>query len=200
MTAPNRLFSPERYGWSSAAQPSQLLVPNARGTLFNLRSPRGGFVSNIIGLFIDGACPGNGCDWAEGAFGVYFGPQSPYNVNGLLSGFPQTNQRAELTAAIESMESIRECSLSHPSIHHFIIVTDSAYLVNSITDYIFRWKRNGWINSAGNAVANRDLFEILDQWLNDSAYHEVFIYFWKVDRSENEEADRLANLALQGGS
>lgn len=154
-------------------------------------------MSDIIGLYIDGACPGNGSERARGAFGVYFGRQSPYNVSGTLPpDEPQTSQRAELMAAIMALEQIRECSLEHRSINNYIIVTDSAYLVNSITEYIFRWKQNGWMTSSGRCVANRGLFEILDKWLDDCSYHNVYVQFWKVDRSENEEADQLARSAL----
>jgi ribonuclease HI len=45
--------------------------------------------------YIDGACRNNGMPGARAAYGVYFGPESPYNANGLLpDGVEQTSTRA----------------------------------------------------------------------------------------------------------
>ena len=77
------------------------------------------------------------------------------------------------------------------------MVTDSEYLVDCLAKHVYRWKVNGWKTSKGKDVANRDLIERLDKMLDDLSDKDIDVLFWKVDRSENVEADRLANMAVQ---
>ena len=77
-----------------------------------------------------------------------------------------------------------------------VIAADSAYLVNSLTD-VHKWNKNGYTASTGNKVVNRDLFQIIDHKLQAMEYGRQKIpVFWKVDRSQNEEADYLARLEV----
>lgn len=80
----------------------------------------------------------------------------------------------------------------------FIIVSDSAYLVNSLTNYIDKWNDNDFVAASGREVVNRDLFERIDDKLDIMEFgrQEIPVLFWKVDRSENEDADELAKDAL----
>ena len=80
----------------------------------------------------------------------------------------------------------------------FIIVTDSAYLVNSLTSYIYKWNNNDFVAASGREVVNRDLFERIDDKLDAMEFgrQEIPVLFWKVDRSENEDADELARDAV----
>ena len=117
----------------------------------------------IISLTCDGSCwpnPGPG-GWA-----------CVFRANGVsksLYGFDpkSTNNRMELTAAIRGLEHLkRECQVQ--------LFCDSEYVVKGITQWIRKWKRNGWItgdfrNSAKNTpgysakeVKNRELWERLD--------------------------------------
>ena len=193
-----REFDPEEYGWDWDILPSDILIENNRGTYFNIQHSDGFCARNTIALFIDGACPGNGQPWARGAWGVYFGSDSRLNGCDLLDDDePQTSQRAELTAAIQALVSIRGLNGQHRNMRHFIIVCDSAYVVNGISDYIERWKGNGWKNSAGRTVANQDLWKELDDLCYDHEKYIGTVVFWRVDRDENEEADALARSALE---
>jgi ribonuclease HI len=79
----------------------------------------------------------------------------------------------------------------------FIVVTDSAYVVDCLSNYVYKWKVNGWKTSKGNDVANRDLIEPLDKMLDDMSKAGIDVLFWKADRSQNVEADRLANIAVK---
>lgn len=75
------------------------------------------------------------------------------------------------------------------------IHTDSRYAVGCMDNWIYKWVRNGWVNSAGNEVANRDLIEEasdLDDKVKDLG---AVRYIW-VPRSENEDADRHCNEEL----
>ena len=188
-----RLFSLERlgFGYSRAAQ---VFRPNRTGEalILDTRPP-------VIGVYVDGACPGNGKPWAKGGYGVYFGPNSSFNVsNPLKESSRQTSQRAELTAALVALnqiERIAKINLNQGvNSNLFVILTDSAYLVNSLTSYIYKWRQNDYTSASGREVANRDLFERLDSKLDAMAYGRqgIDVLFCKVDRGENENADSLA--------
>ena len=74
-----------------------------------------------------------------------------------------TNNRRELTAAIEGLRALnRSCRVT--------VVTDSEYVRRGVTEYLARWKANGWISSEGKLVANRDLWEELEELV---LYHDV---------------------------
>lgn len=96
-----------------------------------------------------------------------------------------TNNRMELTAAIEALASI-------PKNCHGIVFCDSEYVVNGLRDWLPGWKRRGWKTSAGKPVKNQDLWRRLAaasaekpfvrfQWVRAHAGHEA-----------NERADRAA--------
>ena len=195
-----RLFSLVKCGLQPTDKPSQVLAPLGGHKLLYLRSDVQVQGHPTIGVYIDGACPGNGTPTAKGSYGVYFAPNSPYNTSGKLpTDFPQTSQRAELIAALIALEQIQTVNETYRSLELFIIITDSDYLVNSIGKYIMNWKRNNWISASRKEIVNRDLFERLDLKLEElyNRQHDIDILWWKVDRSENTEADRLANWALQ---
>src|SRR5450755_4556079 len=60
-----------------------------------------------------------------------------------------TNNRMELTAALEGMRALTEpCEVE--------IVTDSEYLKNGMTKWIVNWKKRGWMTKEGKSVINRD--------------------------------------------
>jgi len=104
-----------------------------------------------------------------------------------LSGFEPytTNNRMELTAAIESLKALKfPCEVE--------LYSDSAYLVNAFqNDWITGWKRNGWKNSSKDEVRNRDLWEQLDTLAE--MHHITWI---KVKgHSDNEYNNRCDKLA-----
>ena len=97
-------------------------------------------------VYTDGACAGNpgpgGWAWAV--------PGGPW-ATGAES--PSTNQRMEIRAALEAVTAI-----DGP----IEIVSDSTYVVNCFRDRWWeKWLAKGWVNSARQPVANRDLWEPL---------------------------------------
>ncbi|KAJ3282005.1 Ribonuclease H1 [Borealophlyctis nickersoniae] len=134
---------------------------------------------------------------ARGGYGVYFGPNSPYDVSKRLQG-PATNQRAELIAVIaainvlltETEESLQLPDNSGPRC--LKLLTDSAYVVNGIKSWLGKWKNNGWRTSRGGPVQNRDLWEQLDETEGRHGCVQVF----HVARELNTGADRLARLGV----
>src|ERR1700741_5146923 len=104
-----------------------------------------------VQLITDGAClgkPGRG-GWAAVL-------RHNHHKKELHGYAPQTtNNRMELTAAIEGLRALKErCEVE--------IVTDSEYVKHGITAWIHGWKRKNWITSAKKPVVNRDLWEDLD--------------------------------------
>ncbi|HKW99662.1 MAG TPA: ribonuclease HI [Bryobacteraceae bacterium] len=100
-----------------------------------------------------------------------------------------TNNRMELTAAIEGLRAIKEaCEVE--------IVTDSEYLKNGITQWIHGWKRNGWRKSDKKPVLNSDLWRELD----DQVVRHKTQWTWTKGHAahdDNNRADELATMAAR---
>ena len=99
-----------------------------------------------------------------------------------------TNNRMELSAAIGALEALRKPSIV--ALH-----TDSNYLKDGITKWIFGWKRNGWKTADKKPVKNEDLWKRLDLALKT---HTIEWHWVKghAGHPENERADELARLAI----
>ncbi|XP_033123663.1 ribonuclease H1-like isoform X2 [Anneissia japonica] len=143
-------------------------------------------------VYTDGCCTSNGRSGAQAGIGVYWGPDHPWNVSEKLHGH-QTNQRAQLKAAVRAIEVAKENDLNDIELK-----TDSMYTIKCVTDWIDKWKENGWKTSKKGNVVNRDLIEALDEARQDINVTWTHVPGHKGIQG-NEEADRLANLgaALQ---
>ena len=100
-----------------------------------------------------------------------------------------TNNRMELTAAIEGLRALREsCEVE--------VVTDSEYLKNGITNWIHGWKRKGWITAAKKPVVNQDLWQALDEQVNR---HQTRWTWTKghASHTDNNRCDELATRAAR---
>ena len=99
-----------------------------------------------------------------------------------------TNNRMELLAAINALEA-----LERPST--ITIVTDSAYVKNGVTGWIFGWKKNGWKTANKKPVKNVELWLRLDE---AQARHNVTWTWVKghAGHPENERADELARAGM----
>ncbi|PID36296.1 MAG: ribonuclease HI [Rhodobacterales bacterium] len=139
--------------------------------------------------FTDGACSGNP---GPGGWGVLLRAMRGEEVvkeRTLKGGDAETtNNKMELMAAIQALEV-----LERPS--EITIITDSAYVKNGVTGWIFGWKKNGWKTAAKKPVKNVELWQRLDaaqarhrvewQWIKGHAGHEG-----------NERADELAREGM----
>ena len=96
-----------------------------------------------------------------------------------------TNNRMELTAAIRGLESVHEPAVVE-------VVTDSQYVLRGITEYISRWKQNGWRTSAGAPIANQDLWLRLDELVRS---HTVR-WTWIKGHANHADQNRCDGLAL----
>ncbi|HXI88097.1 MAG TPA: ribonuclease HI, partial [Parvularculaceae bacterium] len=101
----------------------------------------------MIEIYTDGACSGNP---GPGGWGVLIlGDGSPRELFGGEAA--TTNNRMEMTAAIEALRATQE----HKRI---ILHTDSQYLKNGVTEWMARWRRNGWRTADKKPVKNQDLW------------------------------------------
>ena len=139
---------------------------------------------NEITIYTDGACSGNPGKGGWGAILIY-AKEEKY-----LSGSNQltTNNQMELTATIEALKAIAKP-------RNIALYTDSQYVKNGITSWIFNWKKNGWKTANKKPVANKDLWVELDKYVK---FHSVS-WFWVKGHSGdhyNEIADQLAVNAM----
>ncbi|KAG5989318.1 hypothetical protein E4U52_005666 [Claviceps spartinae] len=162
-------------------------------------------VAGYIGVFTahpNGACSGNGTADAFMAAGVFFNTNSRYNQSLPLDGPTVTNQVAELRAGILALELAMDIWWDErfgedgdQRLREVVIKADSDYLVKGMTDYIFKWKQNGFLTTRRTPVTNRALFEELEALVNELNSMGIDVYFWHVPRSFNQSADRLAKMA-----
>lgn len=141
-----------------------------------------------VQIITDGACLGNPGPGGWAAILRHAGHKREFSG----SEPHTTNNRMELTAAVRGLAALKEsCEVE--------VITDSEYLKNGITEWLPRWKRNGWKTASKDPVKNQDLWEQLDAlterhktrwvWTKGHANHE-----------DNNRADELASAAARGVS
>lgn len=135
-----------------------------------------------VDIYTDGACKGNPGEGGWSAILVFGGREKE-----LFGGERKTtNNRMELTAAIEGLKALKEqCNVN--------LYSDSQYLVNAINKgWLENWKKKGWRKADKSAVLNDDLWKELDKLL---FFHNVeFIWVRGHDGHEyNERCDELAS-------
>jgi ribonuclease HI len=140
--------------------------------------------------YTDGACSGNP---GPGGWGVVLQAKAGEIVTKqreLKGGAKETtNNRMELMAAISALEALSRRSA-------ITIVTDSVYVKDGVTKWIFGWKKRGWKTANNKPVKNEDLWKRLDaatqrhdvkwEWVKGHAGHP-----------ENERADELARAGME---
>jgi ribonuclease HI len=138
-----------------------------------------------VQLITDGACLGNPGPGGWACI-LRFGEHSREQFGSV----PQTtNNRMELTAAIEGLRALHEpCQVE--------VVTDSEYVKHGITQWIHGWKRNGWRTSAKKPVVNQDLWMELDRLCEG---HTIQWTWTKghANHADNNRCDELATRAAR---
>ena len=139
---------------------------------------------NEVDIFTDGACRYNP---GPGGWGAILKSESA--TKELYGGeIDTTNNQMELLAAIRALQSLkRPCRVN--------LYTDSNYVKLGITEWIKKWKRNGFRNAKKKPVLNSNLWKHLDQV---ASIHQVEWYWIKghSGHPENERADALANKGV----
>lgn len=138
-----------------------------------------------VEIYTDGACSGNPGPGGWGAI-LKYGNKEREIFGGEKD---TTNNRMELMAAIIALETLKEtCEVK--------LTTDSKYVMDGITKWIFSWKSKNWKKSDNKPVLNADLWQRLDAANNR---HQVKWYWVKghAGHKENERCDELARMAIK---
>ena len=138
-----------------------------------------------ITIYTDGACSGNPGVGGWGAILVSGGRRRE------ISGGEEhtTNNRMELSAVIGALRALK---IAPSEVELF---TDSKYVKDGITEWIGKWRKNGWKTSSKKPVKNEDLWRALAA---EVARHDIIWHWLKghAGHEENERADLLARLAI----
>ena len=134
---------------------------------------------------------------------------SSHNLSATVDALVHTGQRAELHACAVALEKVFDIQRTHnrgffvagfgPGVMHLtqvVIKADSAFLVSGMSEFLGKWKENGYKNAKGAPVANADLFESIDMAIDSLKDLGIEVAFWLVPRGHNREADGLVNEAL----
>lgn len=153
-------------------------------------------------IYTDGACKENNRNEgvAEGEGGWAFlilesKPGQDMKIIGEGSGYVSgtTNQEMEIMALAEALESIKSKG------HKIDLYSDSAYVVNCLNDqWYVKWRKNGWKNSKGKPVENRDQWE---RMLSLFEKHEITVYHVKRNTTKFIRlVDSMAKKAAKKGT
>lgn len=155
----------------------------------------------------DGACMNNGQPHAKAGVGVYFAPNSKYNISSpLKNSSAPTNQKAELHALLRAMQVVRKDIVPTRSIlvnrnsdmKHFrlVLVTDSSYAVECMCKHWKSWKvddrQKVLKNQKGEDIANSEVFLAIKVEVEELSRVGVQVVYYHVRRKFNREADALA--------
>lgn len=136
-----------------------------------------------VDIYTDGACSGNP---GPGGWAALVMPNDG-DVQKLTGGARQTtNNRMEMRAALEALESLDEPS-------EVTLYTDSAYLSRAFNEgWLDNWQRNGWRTSSKKPVKNKDLWQ---QLLEVTDRHDV-TWVWVKGHADNEYNNIVDELAV----
>jgi|TARA_B100000809_G_scaffold159724_1_gene157094 ribonuclease HI len=137
----------------------------------------------MIKIYTDGSClgnPGNG-GWAA----IIFIGKKKISLKGSKKN--TTNNQMELLAPIKALKKI-------PIDEKIEIFTDSKYLKLGITEWIFKWKKNGWKTSNKKKVKNLELWKELDNLVDKYQIKWSWVKAHSGNKN-NEEVDLLARNA-----
>ena len=135
-------------------------------------------------MYTDGACSGNPGPGGWGVLMTFEGVEK--EIYGGKSS--TTNNQMELSAAIEGLTALKEsCNVD--------LYTDSKYVMDGITQWIHKWKKNNWRTAAKKEVKNQNLWQQLDELMT---FHQVQWHWVKGHSGDagNEMADLLANKGI----
>ena len=143
-----------------------------------------------VQLFTDGACSGN-----PGPGGWAFILRHPATGKELESSGGEaetTNNRMEMTAVIRGLEALKRAARVE-------IISDSIYVGKGFSEWMPKWKLNGWRRREGGQlkpIKNEELWRQMDELL---ARHQVRFTHVRGHQghAENERCDTLAVAAYQ---
>nr|KAF7430018.1 hypothetical protein H0235_006416 [Vespula pensylvanica] len=144
---------------------------------------------DYVDVYTDGACSSNGRRGAQAGIGVWFGDNHPLNVSKPVVG-RATNNMAEIQAVTVAARQAKKAGIMKLKIN-----TDSKFLINCITNWMPKWKRNGWKTATDKPVINKT--ELLEM---EAALKSIDVKWNHVNGHVgiygNEMADKLARQGI----
>ena len=137
-----------------------------------------------VTIYTDGACRGNPGPGGWGA--LLISGETRKTLSGAAAA--TTNNRMELTAAIEALRALRRPVQAR-------LFTDSRYVCTGVSEWLPQWKQRGWKTADRKPVKNVDLWQALEA---AAAPHRIE-WLWvrgHAGNPGNEAVDALANAAI----
>lgn len=140
-------------------------------------------------IYTDGSCRNNGKEGAQAAWAFSAVDENNkevfFNSGAIANG---TNNIGEMTAIVRAMEWAKENNFKD-----ITIITDSAYCLNGITEWIINWKKFDWYRDAKRTKVIKNL----ELWKDIDHYNNVLSITWEKVKGHsgdkwNERADQLA--------
>ena len=142
-----------------------------------------------VKIYCDGSCLGNGKVENFGGYGVVV------IVNGAVfktykkGARNTTNNRMELEGILASVKLAKSLD------QKVEIYCDSAYCINTVTNWMYKWAANGWKKADKKTPENLDIISQLFELLNFNTLIEFVKVKGHADNVYNNMADELAVAA-----
>ena len=149
-------------------------------------------------IYTDGSCCGNGKAENSGGYGVIVldkDKKNEYNI--IVECYCKysnntTNNREELKAILYSFLNYGININNREFAEIPVVYSDSAYAVNTLTNWMFGWAKNGWIKSDKKTPENLDLIKTYYDWYQKGYRIELRKVKGHADNVYNNLADKLA--------
>lgn len=148
----------------------------------------------MLTIYTDGACSKNGYAGSSGGYGVVaVDDENIIELRSKRSDGETTNNREELKAILYAMIKYGRTPNEIPTVY-----SDSAYAINTLTQWMYGWARNGWLKSDNRTPENLDLIQ---------PYYDLVEKGYKINLVKvkghagnkwNEMADALATGKMKG--
>lgn len=131
-----------------------------------------------VTIYTDGACKGNPgpSGWAY-CITMSNSPDKYAIRSGCI--VQGTNNIAELTAVIEALSALKYSCIVD-------LYSDSMYVINGCTDWLNKWRKNGYVNSQKRTIENVELWKRIDCLMSK---HNIKFHYVK-----GHSGDRLNDL------
>lgn len=144
---------------------------------------------DIIELYCDGACRGNGQKENLGGWGVYIKYKGKEKrVKGYALN--TTNNIMELESCLQGLQLFKEKSIP------IVLTTDSEYVCKGVNIWSLKWRVNGWRNSKRKPIENKELWMRLLKLIESFETIQFVHCFGHASTEGNVIADQLANDAM----
>lgn len=140
---------------------------------------------NKVEIYSDGSCLGNPGPGGWGAILLY--KEHRKDISG--KNPKTTNNQMELQASTEGLKMLKKPT-------QVTLYTDSKYVIDGITKWIFNWKKNNWRGSDKKPIKNLEFWQKLDA---EASKHKIDWVWVKGHNGNhfNELVDDLARNAAE---